>query len=184
MITNSAFATTVLPVSLESMSKRAEIIFYGKTVSNEVKMDNMSNRVATFTTFKIIENIKGITNATHTIKQVGGQIPGSKIVHRIHGVPRFTIDEEYIVFLPAKSTLGFTSPIGLGQGKFSVYKQNGIKMVSNGRAVKSMIISGKTKADLSSVEIQALNALRPIEDQTNKTGLTEFIKIVSSLSRK
>ena len=166
------------------MSKRAEIIFYGKTISNEVKVDDVSNRVVTFTTFKIIENIKGITEATLTIKQVGGQLPGSKIVHRIHGVPRFTIDEEYIVFLPAKSTLGFTSPIGLGQGKFSVYKQNGIKMVSNGRAIKNLILSGKIKADSSNAEIQTLNVLEPTENQPIKTKLTEFIKTVSSLSRK
>ena len=181
---NYALATTVFPVSLENMSKRADIIFYGKTISNEAKMDEASNRVVTFTTFEIIENIKGTTDATHTIKQVGGQLPGSKFVYRIHGVPRFTLGEEYIVFLPAKSTLGFSSPIGLGQGKYSVYKKNGIKMVNKDPAVKNMVIQDKSKTGFTNQDEQTLNILNPVESEANRTSLTEFIKTVSSLAGK
>ncbi len=65
-------ATSVLPISLQRMSTAAELIFYGKVVSNEVKIDEISERVATYTTFEVIEVIKGTVGASHTIKQIGG----------------------------------------------------------------------------------------------------------------
>jgi hypothetical protein len=126
-----AAATSVLPVSLQRMATTAELIFHGRAISNEVKLDEASGRVATFTTFEIIELVKGEAGPTHTIKQIGGQLSGSNVRQVIHGVPRFSIGEEYVVFLPKASSLGFASPIGLAQGKFNVHRQNGEAVISN-----------------------------------------------------
>ena len=130
-----AAATSVLPLSLQRMATAAELIFHGRAISNEVKLDEASGRVATFTSFEIIELVKGEAGPTHTIKQIGGQLPGSSIRQVIHGVPRFSIGEEYVVFLPKASSLGFASPIGLAQGKFTVSKQDGESVVSSRRAL-------------------------------------------------
>jgi len=133
-----AAATSVLPVSLQRMAKTAEIIFHGTAIGNEVRLDQASGRVATYTSFRVIQVIKGNPGEIHTIKQIGGQLPGSNVRQVIHGVPRFAVGEEYVIFLPKPSSLGFASPIGLSQGKFDIRKLNGETMVSSGRAPAAM----------------------------------------------
>ena len=126
-------ATSVLPVSLQRMTTKAAIIFHVTAINNEVKLDKISGRVATYTTFKVNEVIKGNPGTTHTIKQIGGQLPGSNVRQLIHGVPQFAVSREYVIFLPELSSMGFSSPIGLSQGKFDIRKLNGETMIRNGR---------------------------------------------------
>jgi hypothetical protein len=120
------------------MAMTAETIFHGTAIGNEVRLDQASGRVATYTSFKVIEVIKGNPGATHTIKQIGGQLPGSNVRQVIHGVPRFAVGEEYVVFLPEASSLGFSSPIGLSQGKFDIHKLNGQAVVTNRRQLAAL----------------------------------------------
>ena len=128
-----AAATSLLPLSLEQLATRADLIFYGKAVSNEVKKDEQSGQIATFTKFEIIDLIKGKAGDTHTIKQIGGFDRNSNTRLMIRGVPKFISGEEYVVFLPKKSSLGFCSPLGLHQGRFTVLTENNEKIISNGR---------------------------------------------------
>jgi hypothetical protein len=128
-----ASATSMLPLTLEQLSTRADLIFYGKVISNEVKKDAQSGHIATFTEFKIINLIKGTADSTHTIKQVGGFHKDSNTRLMIHGVPEFQIGKEYVVFLPKKSSLGFCSPLGLHQGSFPVSTENDEKIINSGR---------------------------------------------------
>ena len=98
----------------------------------------VSGQIATFTTFEVINILKGSTSSTHTIKQIGGSLPESSRRLVIKGVPRFHVGREYIVFLPAESSLGFSSPIGLSQGQFDVLEKAQGKVVSNGRSAASL----------------------------------------------
>jgi len=124
-----ALATSVLQMSLPDIARQATYIFYGQVIGNEVKSDPDNNTVATYTTFKVLDNIKGNTSATYTIKQLGGQLPGSPQKVIAYGIPSFELYREYVVFLPEKSRIGFSSPVGLGQGSYSVYRENGIAKV-------------------------------------------------------
>ncbi len=128
-----AAATSLLPLSLEQLSTRADLIFYGRVISNEVKNDTQSGQIATFTEFEIIDLIKGKAGNTHTIKQIGGFDKNSNTRLMIRGVPKFISGEEYVVFLPKKSSLGFCSPLGLHQGSFPVATENNEKIIGNGR---------------------------------------------------
>ena len=168
-----ASATSVRPITLEQLSTRAKIIFYGEAISNEVKKDSQSGRLATFTQFKILELIKGETKTFHTIKQIGGSDESSTIRRRIYGVPKFTVGKQYVVFLPGKSKLGFSSPLGLHQGSFSVTKSNGENIVSNGRD-----LSNQTPANNHSVQIPlAVDVNKPSQAQ-----LDNFINTVRSFN--
>jgi len=40
-----ATATSLLPLSLEQLATRADLIFYGKVISNEVKKDAQSGQI-------------------------------------------------------------------------------------------------------------------------------------------
>lgn len=167
LIFNSSLATTVLPVSLERLADKAEVIFYGRVISNEVRLDDVSQRIATFTTFTVIDAIKGELTDTYTIKQIGGQLPGSLQVTRVHGVPEFSENEEYVVFLPKESRLGFSSPIGLNQGSYPV----------------STDASGKTVRYYGAENKPATNAATTQTAHAhNKTDLADFLQHVRALS--
>ena len=129
-----AAATSVLPISLQRMTAAADLIFHGKVVASEVRHDPASGRVVTLTTFAVIEIIKGETGETHTIKQIGGHLPGSNVRQVIQGVPGFSTGREYVVFLPRASSLGFSSPIGLSQGKFDVQRVAGQALIRSRHA--------------------------------------------------
>ena len=124
-----AVATSVLKMSLPDIAKQAKYIFYGQVIANEVKNDPDNHTVATYTTFKILNSIKGNLGATYAIKQLGGQLPGSQQRVIAYGIPSFKLNHEYVIFLPEKSRIGFSSPIGLGQGSYTVYRDQGIAKI-------------------------------------------------------
>ena len=132
----SASAMTLVPLSLQQLSSRATLIFYGEVTSNITEKDEQSGQVATLTEFTIIDLIKGHINGqagnTHTIKQLGGHLADTGTTLRVHGVPQFETGKKYVVFLPEKSSLGFSSPLGLHQGSFAVSTINGESLVATG----------------------------------------------------
>lgn len=131
--TATVYATTLIPLDLQQLSTRATLIFYGEVTGNTIKKDNISGYIATFTEFRIIELIKGKAGDSHTIKQPGGHLTETNTTLRIHGVPEFETGIKYVVFLPDKSFLGFSSPLGLYQGSFQVTTENGKKRVHTAR---------------------------------------------------
>lgn len=60
-------------------------------------------------------------------------MPAGELSFVVHGVPKFKVGEEYVVFLAGVSSAGFSSPIGLSQGKFTVLKSDAGTKVTNGR---------------------------------------------------
>lgn len=179
-----AAATSVLPVSLQRMATSAVVIFHGRVISNDVKLDPASGRVATFTTFEVIELIKGNAGNTYTIKQIGGRLPGSKVRQVIHGVPKFKIADEHVVFLPEASSLGFASPIGLSQGKFDIRKLNGETIVSNGRPLAAL--TGNTQAAGSQntpavIQLSPQPASIAIPGQPSRARLPDFMQTVRGM---
>ena len=178
-------ATTVLPVSLQKMSTTAEFIFLGKVISNDTRIDDVSGQIVTFTTFEVLRVLKGNPDTTHTIKQIGGQLPDSDHRLIIKGVPRFHLGKEYIVFLPKQSKLGFSSPIGLSQGKFDVLENEQGKVVRNGRSAASL--AGKKPTS----EIQKLpngihihtRSLDPVAGKT-QIDMDEFLQTVREMTHE
>ncbi len=134
-------AATVLPLGLDRLHGDAKLVFLGECLSNSVGLDKVSGRVVTFTTFEVLETFKGKTGRSHTIKQIGGNLPEANLNVRIPGVPQFEVGKRYVVFLPPVSNLGFSSPVGLSQGMFTVKTDaaTGAQMVSNGRDVGELM---------------------------------------------
>lgn len=132
-----AGAASVRPLALEQIIADAAIAFEGICVDNRVDRDPQTGMIATYTTFEVLDVLKGEVAATHTIKQVGGKI--GKEVFRIEGVPTFTPGREYVVFLFGVSQAGFSSPVGLSQGQFLVRHGPLGREVSNGRDFKEML---------------------------------------------
>jgi hypothetical protein len=173
---SSASATSLLPITLEQLSTRATLIFYGEVLSNEVKQDEQSGYIATFTEFKVIDLIKGNAKNTHTIKQIGGELKDRNMALHIHGVPRFQAGKNYVVFLPTKSKLGFSSPLGLHQGSFSVLNINNEQVVSNGRDLVNQAQAKPQQSVQTSRAVQVPLAVRV--DKPSQARLDDFINTV------
>ncbi len=74
--------------------------------------DATIDRMVAYVTFEVDRAVKGDPGSTVTVKLLAGQ--------SIVGLPRFQEGEEVVLFLYGESELGLTSPVGFGQGKFSV----------------------------------------------------------------
>ena len=172
-----ASATSLLPVSPQRMAAVAEHIFHGRVIDNTVELDPVSGRVATFTTFRVLEAIKGDIGETHTIKQIGGQLPGSRVRLVIHGVPQFETNAEYVVFMPAPSSLGFASPIGLSQGKFDIQRLDGNAVITNRRGFTAPARGTPKPA----VEIPTAAIATEPRQRTGSLPLAEFLKNVRGM---
>ena len=171
-------ATSLRPITLEQLSTRATLIFYGEVLSNQVKQDEESGQIATFTEFKVIDLIKGKAKNTHTIKQIGGELKDRNMALRIHGVPRFQVGKNYVVFLPTKSKLGFSSPLGLHQGSFSVLNINNEQVVSNGRDLVNQAQVRPQQAQQKAVQVPL--AVRA--DKPSQSRLDDFINTVRAFN--
>jgi hypothetical protein len=133
-----ARATSVLPLNLDEIVSTSAVAFSGTCVGNRTERDVLSDLIVTYTTFAVSDVLKGNAGTTYTIKQVGGTLPDEGTGFRIQGVPSFTVGQEYVVFLAGVSNVGFSSPIGLSQGKFSVLRDAKGATVANGRDFHEM----------------------------------------------
>jgi len=167
-----AQATSVIPLYLEEMIDTSAAVFQGTCTANRTERDAETGFVVTRTTFAVHDVLKGSVGNVHAIKQIGGTIPEEKLEYRVEGVPQFTEGEEYIVFLAGVSAAGFSSPIGLQQGKFSVKSGSAGRQVRNGRDFKDM--TARISPLLSETAKAKLKANGPVTE----LDLEEFKQVV------
>jgi len=125
----AAIAASVAPLSLDQIVAGAQHIVHVRCTGNVVQADPDVG-VVTITSFVVLDRAKGGNEPTFTVRQVGGELQGLAVDYH---VPKFTVGEEYVLFMPASSRLGLASPVGLSQGAFSVLPGTTGKEVGNGR---------------------------------------------------
>jgi hypothetical protein len=167
-----AHAMSVLPLYLDEIINDAAIAFQGKSLENHSERDSQTNLIVTYSTFEVQEVLKGKVGATHTIKQIGGKVQGE--TNQTMGVPTFIVGESYILFLYGVSVSGFSSPVGLEQGKFNVIPGLTGAHVTNGRDFKEMTLGTPTHL----VPTPALIKMRQAPGSTKQFNLDEFKQLV------
>lgn len=162
-----AQASSVLPLYLDQVIDQAATAFEGTCTGNRTERDPATNLVVTYTTFQVREALKGNAGTTYTIKQIGGTLPDEGLQYRVSGVPSFEPGQDYVVFLAGVSSAGFSSPIGLAQGRFTITSDAGGSHVGNGRDFKDMasrmaaelppkaraLVTTKSSAELSQMDL-------------------------------
>jgi hypothetical protein len=133
-----ARATSVVPLYLDEIVDTATTVIHGTCIGNRSDRDPQTGMIVTYTTFQVHDVMKGNAGFTHVIKQIGGELPDKSFGFKVQGIPRFTVGQSYVVFLAGVSSAGFSSPIGLGQGRFSVVSDEKGAHVTNGRDFKEM----------------------------------------------
>ena len=133
-----AQATTVIPLTLDEIVASSAVAFAGTCLDSHAERNPTGDLIVTYVRFAVHDVLKGEVGATYTIKQIGGELPSESRGVRVHGMPSFQTGQEYVVFLTGVSSLGFSSPIGLAQGRFTVVHEQGADHVSNGRDFRDM----------------------------------------------
>lgn len=167
-----ARAMSVLPLYLDEIVNDAAIAFQGKSLENHSERDSQTNSIVTYSTFEVQEVLKGEVGAIHTIKQIGGKLQGE--INQTTGVPTFTVGESYILFLYGVSASGFSSPVGLGQGKFNIIPAPTGFHVTNGRDFKEMTLGIPAYLMPPSALVKMRQAPGPIK----RLDLDEFKQLV------
>ena len=103
-------------VNLAEMTSHAGRIVHGRVVEVREGVHPLHERLAvTFVKVQVVEMLKGGTAREVMFMQYGN----STNQYSSHQ-PRYSVGEEVVLFLYPESKLGFTSPVGQGQGKFIV----------------------------------------------------------------
>lgn len=169
----AAHAGVVRDMYLEEIIDGAAVAFEGTVIENRAARDPDSGAIVTYTTFVVHDGLKGKAGATHTIKQIGGEIPGEGVGYKVDVRTTFTVGHSYVVFLYGKSNWGFSSPVGSTQGSFAVVDDASGAVVTNGRDFGDM-----TQA-MARDQAKA-KSLPKARADGKKVGLEEFKQLVRS----
>ena len=116
-------------LDLAQIVTAADRAFAGRVVAVHSGRDT-AGTPATWVTFAVDTPLKGRLGNEITIKQIGASEPLSDgTTLRLPGVPSYKIGDELVLFLAGDSEAGFTSPIGLEQGKYPIVRRGGSSWV-------------------------------------------------------
>jgi hypothetical protein len=134
-------ATTVLPQPLDALVAEAQRIFVGRCVAvseGEVVHGGQALPYMEYR-FEVHEVLKGDVGPEITIRHFGTRRPrptaDGRAVHvtRVAGMPHYEPGHDVLLLLIGDSSLGLTSPAGLGQGAFRITTEHGRRVAVNGR---------------------------------------------------
>jgi hypothetical protein len=156
---SSPEASRVRQVNLEEIVESAERVFSGRCTEVRAERDPATGLDVQLVTFEVHRAVKGQLGESVTIRMLGGgELLGSG-AGDVAGFTRFAPGEEVVLFLYGESSAGLTSPVGLGQGKFSVIEdKQGRKIALNALGNRGLMrglsaeAAGQLGTELSSLQ--------------------------------
>lgn len=113
-----ATATTIEPLSVPQLIRRAEGIAVGTVVDVQSVASFDGDYVYTFVTFGDVQFLKGgYSSSEYTIRLDGGTT--DERVVQVHGMPDFQVDERRVIFLEGNG-INVSPLLGWGQGALRV----------------------------------------------------------------
>ncbi len=131
-------------------------------------------------TFCVNKMIKGPSRSHLSVKQ-------SKMLVEMKQVPTYRTGDEVILFLSGESRWGFSSPVGLGQGKFSVrYLKDGSRQVRNENNNSNLFkgMDRKTYFDLFAKTSYQSRIVDVLSQKSGPINYDLFIDVVEALLRE
>jgi hypothetical protein len=131
LVATLAFATTVIPMSVEELTKSAEHVVQARAIEQWSAWAPDHGLILTYTRFQLLSTMKGGLPATFVVKQMGGRV-GEQRTH-VAGIRYFNSNDEAVLFLHPAAEKDSTYVIaGLMMGNFHVDRSSGTALVSNG----------------------------------------------------
>jgi hypothetical protein len=167
-----ALATSVLPLDLGQIIDQAAVAFQGTVTDVRSGRDPQTGVLVTMTTFRVDDVLKGEVAQSYTLKQIGGTDSTTGMSFRTMGMPTYKAGQTYVIFLHGVSSVGFTSPVGLGQGRFQVLDGETGPEVGNGRDFREMT------ENVAGVELPAQAKAKAAGQPMRRMGLADFKAMV------
>jgi len=118
MVSATAHATVLRPMSAADLTDQAELIFTGIAVERQVATSRDGRYPFTFVTFEVESILKGeVAGDRLTLRFEGGEL-GEEYIEVI-GMPEFEHGGEYLLFV-ADNGHAISPVVGWGQGKFEL----------------------------------------------------------------
>ena len=131
-----------LPADTDELARSSEDVVVAKCVKSEVREDETTGFIFTYTTFRVDESLKGQYGDEIVIRVIGGDAADTQI--KVPDAPRFYPDEEVVLFLGPRNSKGY--PV-IKSTKNGVYR---IKTDEEGRKVVSRSGAVPASSDTSS----------------------------------
>jgi len=144
LLLGTVFATTIVPVSVERLTKESSHVIEARVVSSESTWNPQHTLIFTYTRIQVMKTLKGAPQASLVVKQIGGSAEG--YTQKVAGVRYAKPGEQSVLFLrPSAQQDGTYEITGLMQGHFAVQKSaKGETLVSNGVPGVSAYQQGST----------------------------------------
>ncbi len=156
----SADATSVKKMTVADLVNYGDKIIAGRVVTVTDGFD-ARNIPYTDVTVAVNESLKGNVSGYYTFRQFGLLKPRDVGNGRTYvgvspdGFPKFTPGEDVLVFLYAKTSLGFQSSAGLMQGKFTIHGSQVSNDINNLDLFRDVDVN---RAQLSAAERKMLES--------------------------
>lgn len=121
----NAQALSLLPVNFDQLVVIAPRIIDGTLIDKRSEEDVDSGYLVTYYTFTVNEWIKGKGESQLVIKQVTPDREVGLGGPNRFGLPDYTLNQRYLLFLAGDSVKGLTAPLGVSQGIFPIVEKNG-----------------------------------------------------------
>jgi hypothetical protein len=144
--------TTVEKMNVAKLIEYSELILVGQVAGVTDGFDG-NNLPYTEVTLQVAEAIKGTAGGNYTFRQFGLMAPRDLGDGRTYvgvspdGFPRFKVGEQVIVFLHARTALGFQSSAGLLQGKFLVENSQVFNGINNAGLFEDIAVDPELLTD-------------------------------------
>ena len=113
-----AAASTVVAMTLEQMSERAESIFLGRVTGTRADWNAERTRIYTYVTLEVDRYLKGGSDSkVATVRLLGGRV--GPYLAMVPGTPPFDRGEEVLLFC-AGGGARIPTVLGLSLGKFTI----------------------------------------------------------------
>lgn len=141
-ISVTAFATTVVPASIERLTAQSTHVALARAIDNRTLWDASHSRIYTLTRFQSVRTMKGSLPATFTVKRLGGHLDGYNM--KVAGVRGWLPGDHAVLFLQPDVD-GSYIVTGLMQGDFRVARSSsGVLTVNNGvGGAKQLDVNGE-----------------------------------------
>jgi hypothetical protein len=162
-----AGATIMVPLSVEQMTREADVVVHGRVVTQQAVWDDKHDRIYTHTTLEVIEPIHSAGASPPgkvLVRSLGGELDGVGLA--VSGTPKFAIGEEAVLFLRRDPKIeGAYQVIGMNQGKFRIEREPGTNKVTavanpEGIAFAKPGVDGVLRVDPATPRIERI----PLED--------------------
>jgi hypothetical protein len=143
-----ARATVVVPLTIEAMTARADVVCVGVVLSQRAAWNVERTRIYTTTEVRVERTLKGkrALGDVLTVRQLGGVVDGISQV--VPGNARLTPGETAVLFLDADEALPFHYVVGMAQGKFTVQPApDGARVTQDVHDLAFMAAPGATPTD-------------------------------------